>query len=451
MSPRLRLGRSLMRGLYTLTMYVLTPVILYRLAARGLRLRGYFSRWFERFGIFPDPGLRDAIWVHAVSVGEVNAAAPLIEALRKRYADAPLVVTTVTPTGSQRVQRLWGEQLTHVYLPYDLPAAVRRFLDRVRPRLAVIMETEIWPNLFLTCQERGIPIVVANARLSERSLRGYGPVRPLARMAIRAATWVAAQSQPDAERLLDLGARPERLSIAGNLKYDMHVPAELAEQGRALRAAWGEKRPVWIAASTHEGEEQAVIEAHSLLMRRFPDALLLVAPRHPERFRPMAQLCRAYGFATATRSEDGLPDPHAQCFVVDTLGELLMFFASADIAFVAGSLAPIGGHNVLEPAALGIPVLVGPHTFNFSEITDQMLAEGAVQRVADSQALAAALQGLMANEAHRAEMGRAARGLVERERGAVERTLAIIARVLEGGASPPTPAVPLRRRGSAGG
>jgi 3-deoxy-D-manno-octulosonic-acid transferase len=432
MSLCLRLSRALMRGVYTATMYVLTPVILYRLAARGLRLRGYFSRWFERFGIFPDPGLRDSIWVHAVSVGEVNAAAPLIEALRKRYPGTPLVLTTVTPTGSQRVQRLWGDQLTHVYLPYDLPAAICRFLDRTRPRLAVIMETEIWPNLFLTCEERGIPIVVANARLSERSLRGYGPVRPLARMAIRAATWVAAQSQPDAERLLDLGARPERLSIAGNLKYDMRVPLELAEQGRTWRASWGAQRPVWIAASTHEDEEQAVIEAHSLLMRRFPDALLLVAPRHPERFRPMIQLCRAYGFVTANRSEDGLAGPQSQCFVIDTLGELLAFFCSADVAFVAGSLQPVGGHNALEPAALGLPVLVGPHTFNFTEVTDQMLAEGAALRIADAEGLALALQKLMGDEQRRRAMGAAGRRLVEQERGAVERTLTIIDRALAG-------------------
>jgi len=430
MPPGLRLGRAMMRGLYTLTMYVLTPVILYRLAARGLRLRGYFSRWFERFGIFPDPGLRDSIWVHAVSVGEVNAAAPLIEALRQRYPDTPLVLTTVTPTGSDRVLRIWGDRVTHVYLPYDLPAAIRRFLDRVRPRLAVIMETEIWPNLFLTCEERRIPIVVANARLSERSLRGYGPVRPLARMAIRAATWVAAQSQPDAERLLDLGARPERLSIAGNLKFDMRVPGHLAEQGKAWRANWGAQRPVWIAASTHEDEEQAVIEAHSLLMRRFPDALLLVAPRHPERFRPMIQLCRAYGFVTATRSEDGLASTQSQCFVIDTLGELLAFFASADVAFVAGSLQAIGGHNTLEPAALGLPVLVGPHTFNFSEITDQMLAEGAARRIADADGLARALQQLMADAELRLQMGGAGQRLVEQERGAVERTLSIIDRAL---------------------
>jgi 3-deoxy-D-manno-octulosonic-acid transferase len=427
-----REARAMMRALYTLTMYLLTPVILYRLARRGLRARGYFSRWFERFGFFPDPRLRDTVWVHAVSVGEVNAAAPLVEALRKRYADHDCVVTTVTPTGSDRVRQLWGEDVFHVYLPYDLPASIRRFLDRIGPRIAVIMETEIWPNLFLECEQRGVPIVVANARLSEKSLRGYGPVRPLARAAIRCATFVAAQSQLDAERLLELGARPERLRVVGNLKYDMRVPDDLVGQARTWRAGWGALRPTWIAASTHEGEELAVIEAHSRLMRRFPDALLLVAPRHPERFRLMAQLCRSYGFVTATRSEDRLAAPDTQCFVIDTLGELVPFLAAADIAFVAGSLDPIGGHNVLEPAALGVPVIVGPNTFNFAEVTDLLLERGAALRIDNAEGLAHALQRLLDDPAHRRAMGDAARRTVEDERGAVARTLAIVERVVAG-------------------
>ena len=422
----------MMRLIYTLTMYLLTPVILYRLAVRGLRARGYFSRWLERFGFFPEPGLRDSIWVHAVSVGEVNAAAPLVDALRRRYAEHRVVVTTVTPTGSNRVRQLWGDNVFHVYLPYDLPASVRRFLRRIQPRVAVIMETEIWPNLFFECERRAVPIVVANARLSEKSLRGYGPVRPLARDAIRCATFVAAQSQQDAERLLELGARPERLRVVGNLKYDMHVPPDFAAQAQQVRGGWGAARPVWIAASTHEGEELAVIEAHSRLMRRFPDALLLVAPRHPERFRPMAQLCRSYGFVTATRSEDRCAAPTTQCFVVDTLGELVPYLACADIAFVAGSLDPIGGHNVLEPAALAVPVLVGPNTFNFAEVTDLLLERGAAQRIADAEELAQALQRLLEDPARRRSMGEAARRTVEEERGAVARTLAIVERVAAG-------------------
>jgi len=418
------------RFLYTLTMYLLTPVILYRLAARGIRYRGYLARWRERFGFFADPGIRDSIWIHAVSVGEVNAAAPLIEALMRRYARSAFVITTITPTGSERVLKLFGGRVFHVYLPYDLPASVRRFLDRVRPRLGVVMETEIWPNLFYECDRRGVPIVVANARLSEKSLRGYGPVRPLARQAIRSARFVAAQSRADAQRLLELGAEPRRLSIVGNLKFDMAVPADLAQRGRELRVEWGAERPVWIAASTHEGEELSVLKAHVEVLRRFPDALLLIAPRHPERFKPVAQACRNLGFATRTRSEDDHADTACQCFVVDTMGELLRYYAAADAAFVGGSLVPIGGHNVLEPAALSVPVVVGPNTFNFAEITETLLAGGAALRVIQPERLGQALLGLLADPAERQRRGQAARAVFEREQGAVERNMALIESVL---------------------
>jgi 3-deoxy-D-manno-octulosonic-acid transferase len=425
-----------MRLLYTLAMYLLTPLIFYRLLARGLRMPGYYARWRERFGYFRQPDFKESLWIHAVSVGEVNAAAPLIEALRKRYTDIAFVVTTVTPTGSDRVRQLWDDKVFHVYLPYDLPAAVKRFLQRTRPRLAVVMETEIWPNLFLSCEAAGIPVVVANARLSDKSLRGYGPVRPIIRAAIRSARFVAAQSQQDADRLLTLGARPERLRVVGNLKFDLQVPPSLFEDAAGARVRWGSARPVWIAASTHEGEELAVIEAHSRLLNRFPDALLLVAPRHPERFKPMVQLCRSYGFATRTRSEDDDPDGHCQCFVIDTLGELVNFIACADVAFVAGSLEAIGGHNVLEPAALGVPVLVGPHTFNFEEVTDLLLEQGAALRVADSEELSKVLQVLLSDPAQRQRMGEAAQRTVGTERGAGDRTLEVIGRLLRGEIEP---------------
>ena len=425
------LRRRLMRWIYTFTMYLVTPVILYRLATRGLRQRGYHWRWRERFGYFDAPGVSDSVWVHAVSVGEVNAAAPLIDALRKRYADRRLVVTTVTPTGSNRVRQLWGDQVFHVYLPYDLPPAIRRFLDRVTPCIAVIMETEIWPNLFLECAARHIPILIANGRLSEKSLRGYGPAMPLAREAVRCANFVAAQSQVDGERFLALGTPPARMEVVGNLKFDIRLPTDLPQNAAGWRDQWGPQRPVWIAASTHEGEELEVIEAHSRLLRRFPDALMLVAPRHPERFRPMTQLCRSYGFTTACRSEEKLPRRDTQCFVIDTLGELLPFLAAADVAFVAGSLAPIGGHNVLEPAALGVPVLVGPHTFNFAEVTDLLLERGAAVRVGDSDSIAAVLQQLLSTPEQRFKMGEAGRLTVIAERGAVRRTLDHIEAIMQ--------------------
>ena len=418
------------RFIYTLTLYLLTPFVVYRLAARGFKYHGYFARWRERFGFFPNPRIHDSIWIHAVSLGEVNAAVPLIEALMRRYRDSHFVITTVTPTGSDRVLQLFGERVFHVYLPYDLTSAVKRFLDRVRPRLAVIMETEIWPNLFMTCAERGISIVIANARLSEKSLRGYWPIQPLARRAVRCASFVAAQSASDYERLRELGAAEPRLAIVGNLKFDMTVPTGVRERGIAFRAAAGGARPVWIAASTHEGEELVALKAHAAVLRRFPDALLLIAPRHPERFKPIAAACRAYGFRSATRSEDGGADPACQCFVVDSMGELIEFYAAADVAFVGGSLVSVGGHNLLEPAALAKPVIVGPQTFNFAEVTEDLIAAGAVMRIENGDALGPAVVRLFTRDVERRSMGDAAHAVIERERGAVERTMAIVEQVL---------------------
>jgi len=425
------------RLFYTALLYLLTPLVLYRLAARGFKYHGYFARWRERFGFFPDPGIRDSIWVHAVSLGEVNAAVPLIEALMRRYGDSRFVITTVTPTGSARVLQLFGDRVFHVYLPYDLTTAVRRFLDRVRPRLAVIMETEIWPNLFMTCADRAISIVIANARLSEKSLRGYWPIQPLARRAIRCASFTAAQSASDGERLHALGAPTERLAVVGNLKFDMNVPAEVVERGREFRFAAGADRPVWIAASTHEGEELVVLKAHAEVLRRFPDALLLIAPRHPERFKALATACKAFGFRTAMRSEERNADRAKQCFVIDSMGELLGFYAAADVAFVGGSLVAVGGHNLLEPAALARPVIVGPHTFNFAEVTEDLIKAGAALRIPDGDALGPAVVRLLSRDIERRTMGEAARRVMERERGAVARTMAIVERVLleeQGGA-----------------
>ncbi len=419
------------RLIYTVIMYLLIPLILYRLAVRGLRYREYFGRWRERFGFFPDPHIRESIWIHAVSMGEVNAALPLIDALMQRHQHTPFVITTVTPTGSERVRRVYGDRVFNVYLPYDLPASIRRFLKRVRPRVSVVMETEIWPNLFLECAARDIPVILANARLSEKSFRGYGPVRPLAKQAVASVRYIAAQSVTDAGRLRELGAEPDRLGVVGNLKYDMSVPSDLAEQAHAMRQTWGAQRPVWIAASTHEGEELPVLKAHTEVLRQFPDALLLIAPRHPERFKPVALACRNFGFVTRTRSEDGTASIDTQCFVVDTLGELLRFYATTDVAFVGGSLVPIGGHNILEPAALAVPVVVGPKTFNFADITASLLDSGAAVQIDDGEALGSVVIKFLADPELRSRTGRAAKKAFEREQGGVIRTVAIVDRELE--------------------
>ena len=420
-----------MRYLYTLAVYLVTPLMVLRMLARGLRSRRYDRRWPERFGFFDAPGFSGSLWVHAVSVGEVNAAEPLIKALRRDYPNAPLVITTVTPTGTARVHQLFGDSVFHVYLPYDLPFAVRRFLRRIRPRLALIVETEIWPNLYFACRHRGIPLMIVNARLSERSLRGYKPMRGVVRSALRCVRKIAAQSRTDVARYRLLGADPRQIVVTGNMKFDMPIPHGAVTDGAAMREQWGPRRPVWMAASTHEGEELAVLEAHLQVLTRLPDALLLLAPRHPERFRTVEQSVRSLGFTVSTYSAHGVPLPSHQVFVIDAMGQLMPFFAAAEVAFVGGSLVPIGGHNVLEPAALSTPVLVGPHTFNFEEITRSLLQQGGAERVAGNEQLGHDVLELLRDPAKRERMGQAAQQVFDRERGAVQRIMQMIDALLQ--------------------
>ncbi len=420
-----------MRYLYTLAMYLVTPLLLLRLLARGVRTQPYRRRWPERFGFFKSPGFHGSLWIHAVSVGEVNAAAPLIRALRVDYPNAPLVITTVTPTGSARVHQLFGRSVFHVYLPYDLPFAVERFLRQVHPRLALIVETEIWPNLYFACRQRGIPLMIVNARLSRRSLRGYRPLRALARSALSCVRLIAAQSRSDAARYRLLGADPQQIVVTGNMKFDMPIPVNAVADGAAMRTSWGVQRPVWIAASTHEGEELAVLEAHRRVVQELPDALLLLAPRHPERFRLVEHVVRGHGFSVATRSVQGAPAPEHQVFIIDAMGQLMPYFAAAEVAFIGGSLVPVGGHNVLEPAALSTPVLVGPHTFNFEEITLSLIQHHGAGRVADSMQLAHRVLQLLHDPLQRQRMGQAAQEVFERERGAVQRIMQMVDMLLQ--------------------
>lgn len=415
-----------MRSLYTLLIYLAMPLVLIYLLARGLRSGDYLERWRERFGRFEAPARQGGIVVHAVSMGEVNAASMMVRELARRFPADPLCLTTLTPTGSARVRELFGDSVFHVFVPFDLPGAVRRFLDRVRPRLVVIMETEIWPNLYHAAAARGIPILIVNARISEHSIGGYRRLRGLTGTALRQVSAIGAQSPLDRQRLLEIGALEEQLTVTGNMKFDVRVPPSLAEQGEAIRMAWGAQRPVVVAGSTHEGDERVLLTAFGRLLTVVPDALLVLVPRHPERFGRAAQLARQAGLGVALRSA-GLSCPaDAQCFIVDAMGELLLFYAACDVAFVGGSLEPVGGHNVLEPAALSKPVVFGPHTANFAEITEQMLGCGAALRVADAAELEAALLRLCADPDQRDRMGQSGARLVRSGQGAVDRTLELI-------------------------
>lgn len=426
---RTDLIERLLRGLYSTVLYLLVPLTVYHLIWRGFRQPSYFQRWNERYARYHDTPHASTLWIHAVSVGEVNAAVPLVNALRRGRPDLHLLVTTITPTGSERVRALWGHDVEHVYLPYDLPGAVARFLRHYRPRAALIMETELWPNLLFGCRNHGVPAYILNARLSERSLRGYRVLAPLVGRALRTVTTVAAQSMADAMRFVQLGARSEQVVNVGNLKYDVMVPDGLDAFATQCRQHCG-RRPVWIAASTHEEEEAAVISIHRRLRERFPDLLLLWAPRHPERFRIAVEHARASGWQVSTRSRGQWPNAGDAVFVIDTMGELVQFYACADVAFVGGSLQPVGGHNLLEPAATGTAIVTGPHLHNFSEISRLLDEAGALRIGADAIGVGGALEELLADPEKRRQMATAGRVLVESGRGALARTLVLLQPVL---------------------
>ena len=415
-----------MRYLYSLLLYLLIPFVILRLLWRSLRAPAYRRRWGERFGFFERLPVEGVVWVHAVSVGEVQAAVPLIAWLREEK-NLPVLVTTTTPTGSERVRQRFGDQVFHVYAPYDLPDAVRRFLKRVRPRLAIVMETEIWPNLFRRCQRAGIPLVVANARLSIRSAARYRQFQTLIKATLRRASVVAAQTQADAGRFVSLGMEAARVQVTGNIKFDVSLPAELRERAVQLRRNWGERRPVWVAASTHLGEEEAVLSAFAMVRNRLPEVLLILVPRHPERFDKVAELCRRRGYGLVRRSEGGVVGEETAVFLGDTMGELPLFYAAADVAFVGGSMVPTGGHNILEPAALGVPVVVGPHTFNFLEIVRALLGQGGGERVWNEAELATAVVRYLEDPKLRDAAGSCGRELVERNRGALAKLQALLA------------------------
>ena len=417
----------MLRGLYSAALYLLLPITIYHLIWRSFRQGEYLQRWDERYAVYGSaPAHAGTIWVHAVSVGEVNAAAPLINKLLALRPATRLLVTSITPTGSARIRALWGDRVEHVYLPYDLPGAVSRFLRHYRPRVALVLETELWPNLMFGCREHGVPAWIVNARLSERSLRGYRLLRPLLRRALRSLRGVLAQSAGDAARFIDLGADPATTRDVGNLKFDI-APVEGADAfADGFRARIGE-RPVWIAASTHADEEAAVIAIHRRLRERWPDLLLLWGARHPERFRAVAQHSVEAGWRVATRQLTQWPDRQDAVFVIDTLGELVPFYGCADVAFVGGSLQDIGGHNLLEPASAGTAVVTGPHLHNFLDIAARMRGAGALRVGKDATEVGDHIAGLLEDDVARKRMTVAGQALVEEGRGALNRTLDLVA------------------------
>jgi 3-deoxy-D-manno-octulosonic-acid transferase len=418
-----------MRFLYILIAYALAPLVVGVMLWRGLRDRSYWRNFSERFGFGQAPFDGESLWIHAVSVGEVQAAAALVRALRARYPAVPLVLTTVTPTGAERARAQFGADVWVRYVPYDLPGSVSRFFERVRPRVAIILETELWPNLYNECGRRRVPLVLASARISPRSAIRYRRLSGLFRETLSHGIVIAAQSEADAERFRSIGANPLRTHVTGNIKFDFGLPDDVGQVGAALRRRHAPQRAVWIAGSTHAGEEEILLNVQ-VRLAIVPRPLLVLVPRHPQRFDEVAALLERRGLRYVRRSSGAACDASTDVLLVDTLGELLQFYAAADVAFVAGSFVPIGGHNLLEPAALGVAALTGPHNFNAQEIADMLIETGAVQVVRDAAELDAALRLLLADPTERARRGALGRDAVGRNRGALARLLALIDPVL---------------------
>jgi len=368
----------------------------------------------------------------------VQAAQPLIRHLLARESDQGILVTTTTPTGAARVAALFGERVQHVYTPFDLPPVMRRFLRLVRPRLVLVMETEIWPNMLAACRRSAIPVMLVNARLSARSARGYARLGRFTTETMRQFSLIAAQTSDDAARFRSLGMPPGRIEVIGSIKFDLQLPASLLDSAEVMRRAWGTNRPVWVAGSTHEGEDELMLAVHRRVREVLPSALLVLVPRHPERFDRVAALVTRAGLGLVRRSTGGACADDCAVYLGDSMGELPMLLAAGDVAFIGGSFVSVGGHNLLEAAALGVPVVVGPQVFNFAEITRLLVAEEGAVQVADADALTKVLTEWLGDAAERARVGENGRRFVERNRGALARLIAAIDEHL----GPPSPPLP---------
>lgn len=414
-----------MRYLYTFLFYLALPFLFLRLLWRSRNAPLYRQRWAERLGFCPFQ-LEKSIWIHTVSLGETIAAIPLIKALKEKYPETPILVTNMTPTGSERVKAVFGDTVFNAYIPYDLPGSLKRFIKKTCPQMLIVLETELWPNLFAACKNSNIPLIVTNARLSEQSAAGYKKILPLTREIFSAITVLAAQGQADANRFIALGMPAERVHVTGSLKFDLQLPQDLMQKCAELRKNLRPHHFIWLAASTHPGEDEIMLAAHHLIRTRFPHALLILVPRHPERFDSVAALVTEKDLSLARRSQNSLCDENTAVYLADTMGEMLLLFSVCDVACVAGSFVPVGGHNVIEPAALSKPIITGPHLFNFAEITDLMLQAQGMVKVDSETELAQQVLKFFAEPAYRETVGKNAHAVVERNRGALQRQLDLI-------------------------
>ncbi|AOY88848.1 3-deoxy-D-manno-octulosonic acid transferase [Marinobacter salinus] len=410
----------MLQFIYSQLIRLLLPFILLRLWWNGRRAPELRRNWRQRLGLVPRAE-GAVVWVHAVSVGETIAAGPMVRRLLVRNPGVTILMTAMTDTGLAQARKMFGDQVQYAYAPYDTPGSIRRFLNRVNPRILVIMETEIWPNMIRQCRARRVPVFLINARLSERSARGYERIKSLAAPIMRSISWVAAQAEKDAERFRRIGVAAPKVAVTGSVKFDVDIPDNVREESSALRYELS-TRPVWIAGSTHEGEDVQLLAAHEKVLEIHPEALLIIVPRHPDRFESVAEKVGKAGLSLVRRSTRKPPGA-AQVYLGDTMGELMMLYGVSDMAFVGGSLIKRGGHNPLEPAAWGIPVFSGPHVFNFETIYQRLLDDVGVKLVTDVDELAAHIIHLFSDEEERKAIGRRALSVVDKNRGALDKVV----------------------------
>jgi 3-deoxy-D-manno-octulosonic-acid transferase len=419
-----------MRVLYSCLFYLFIPFILLRLLWRSIKSPAYRSRWDERFALYNKKFPQGVIWFHAVSVGEAEAAFPLVRQLQKQYPEAKLLITTTTITGSARVKAVMQETVTHVYLPYDIPDAVNRFMKSFKPKLAVILETEIWPNLFACCGKNNIPLYIINARLSEKSSRGYQKIPSLVRPALAQVKCIAAQTQDDANRFIAIGADSEKVLTLGNIKFDVEIPQSTIAQGMQIKADLFAGRFVWLIASTHKDEEILFLEIYKSIKQKIPELLLVIVPRHPERFADVKKVCEQLQLGVVMRTSGARVDANTDVYLGDTMGELKMLYAASDVAFVGGSMVPTGGHNILEAAAVGIPVMFGPYMVNFKEIARGVLSHNAAIQCQNKDEVVDAILALYEQPAYRQALAEKGMEFVRQNQGAIASICAMLDQVV---------------------
>ena len=411
--------KALIRFIYAIVTYFLLPVYILFWVVKGILNKTYWDRIGQRFG-WGYPTLdSNVIWIHAVSVGEVQATIPLVAALKARFPEKKVVITTVTPTGSEQVQKIYKNQVIHCYIPFEILFAVRNFFNAIKPSIALIMETEIWPNLYNECGQRNISLVLVSAKISTKSLKNYKRLLPLFRETLSHGILIAAQTKIDAERFVALGADKSKTWVMGNIKFDFNLPPDMGIRGINFRYDNFQDRPVWIAASTHEGEEELILNAHKKILKKVNNMLLILVPRHPERFIKVEQLLEKDHWKYVSRTTGEVVNKSCKVFLGDTMGELLLFYSASDISFVGGSMIPVGGHNLLEPASLGLPVLTGTYMFDQKEMTDLLIKEGAAIIVKNESDLAEKIVFYHLNEEKCEIIGKKAQNIVLKNKGAL--------------------------------